>query len=82
MLGYETDLILEDFGKCRRLMMRIDLEENVGNVFIYVIFDGLDSSWMFEDKVTEVKYLILIEDIALAVFFTLSDPFIDGFSLH
>ena len=62
--------------------MRIDLKKDVGDIFIDVIFDGLDSSWMFENKVTKVKYLVFIEDIALAVFPTMSDPFVDGFSLH
>ncbi len=62
--------------------MRIDLKKDVGDIFIDVIFDGLDSSWMFENKFTKVKYLIFIEDIDFAVFPTLSDPFFDGFSLH
>lgn len=82
MLGNQTNLILKDFVKCRGFMVRIDLKQNVGDIFIDVILDGLDSSWMFDDKVTKVKYLIFIEDIALAVFPTLSDPFVDIFSLH
>jgi hypothetical protein len=82
LLRNQTNLILEDFIKCRGFIVRIDLKQNVGDIFIDVILDGLDSSWMFDDKVTQVKYLILIEDIALAVFLTLSDPFVDGFSLH
>jgi len=62
--------------------MWINLKKNVGDILVYIVFNGFNSTRMFEHKLTKIKNFIFIEDIAFAIFFTLIDPFIDGLFFH
>jgi len=61
------------------LIVWINLEKNVGDIFVDIVGESLSPTWMLFHKISQIVYLILIEEYWLVEFFAVSYPLLSRF---